>query len=436
MPKMEAMKYFEEHFKGKNANTRSTYLRWFNRFMDYLDMTPEEFYEKGKMIKDGVLNGDIDERDENWIATQLNDYIEHLRQPDNHVREKPFKDGTISQILKAVNAFCKRNKLNVDTANLSKLEVKTYGKRMAVGDQIERMVARSSGRMFELRNTAVVMALKDNGARVSDLTQLTVESYHEAKENVAKMWKLAKMKGSPPPGFAVFEPLKALKTGAFMAVHLGPESTEAIDAYLGDRQTGPLFTKRVADGQGGYVVGDDGLSAGGFSMMLSRLAKEWPEISGHSLRKFHETKCGAGGLAPQLIALLNGVSTGRDSYVQNYYDGTLTRNYIKLYDELRIHKTVDEETQGELLELRAKVKELEDQDRQDVDEIAAMRAELADLHDIVKGLEHYRDIITSMEPTPELLRGITETMKAEEEGASTPELERRVRKLRGSQEEA
>jgi len=75
---MEAMKHFEKHFNGKNSKTKDIYLRWFMRFMSHLDMSPEEFYLKGKAIKDGVMRGEIDERDEDWIADQLNAYITHL----------------------------------------------------------------------------------------------------------------------------------------------------------------------------------------------------------------------------------------------------------------------------------------------------------------------------------------------------------------------
>jgi len=364
----KAMEYFQEHFNGKDPKTKTIYLRWFGRFMEYLEMTPEEFYLKAKEIKDGVLSGDIDERDENWIPDQLNKYITHLRQPNNHVRAKPYADGTITHVLKAVNAFCKKNKLTIDTSDVAKLEVKTYGKSMALADQIQRMIARSSGRMFELRNTAVVLALKDSGVRVGDLTQLTVESYQKAKAN------------SPEPGYAIFDPLKAIKTGAFMAVHLGPEATTALDLYLGDRKTGPLFTKRESDGQGGYEVGDDGLSAGGFSMMLSRLAKEWSEISGHSLRKYHETKCGAGGMPSQLIALLNGVSTGRDSYVKNYEDGSLTRFYVKVYPELKIQSKPSKALANEVQSLEAQNQDLQQQIKQltwEVDSIKAQQHNIA-----------------------------------------------------------
>jgi len=371
---MDAMEHFERHFNGKDSKTKAIYLRWFGRFMEHLDMSPEDFYRKAKMIKDGVLRGEIDERDENWITDQLNTYIAHLRKPNNHVRAKPYADGTITHVLKAVNAFCKKNKLNVDTSDVAKLQVKTYGKHMALADQIKRMIACSTGRMFELRNTAIVTMLKDSGVRVGDLTQLTVEMYHKALGN------------SPEPGYAVFDPLRAQKTNAFMAIHVGQEAIKALDLYLGDRKTGPLFLKREPDGQGGYEVGKNGLSSGGFSMMLSRLAKEWPEISGHSLRKYHETKCGAGGMPPQLIALLNGVSTGRDSYVKNYEDGSLTSFYVKVYDELRIFgeqvsaQKIDDQAE-KIRELEAEVQQLRNGGNS---EIEVLRGEVGELREMLK----------------------------------------------------
>lgn len=50
----------------------------------------------------------------------------------------------------------------------------------------------------------------------------------------------------------------------------------------------------------------------------------------------------------QLIALLNGVSTGRDSYVKNYEDGSLTRFYTKIYPELKIQSRTTENQNQEL----------------------------------------------------------------------------------------
>lgn len=343
-----AKEYFEDALQGKALPTQRTYRRWFERFMEHLEMTPEDFYVKLDSIDREVRAGTMDRRAADWLERRLSGYIRQLR-------EEGFADGTIQHVNKAVSLFLKSNRLpRINSESVDKLKAKTYGQRMArVKDILEmlRRCERANNPFFARRNGSVVMALKDCGLRVSDLSPFKVEDYHKA------------LKASPEPGFAVFDLITSRKTGALAAPHLGPEATEALDEYLGDRVTGPLFPRREPDGDGRYIIGDEGLSDEGFSMMIHRLAIKLEKVSAHSLRKFHETKLGAAGMSPQLVALLQGTDPGgRGSYVQNYYDGTLTREYVKAYDELRVFGAPDrdlEETREALKELQLRMKKLE-----------------------------------------------------------------------------
>jgi len=396
----KSLEYFDAHFNGKSPSTKRIYTLWLQRFFEYHGTTAEEFYSEAKAVKDGVLNGTVDERDIHFVEGKVNEFVEHLRKPGNNYRKKAYAENTINHCVKAVNAYAQKNKLLLDLSEVSKLSTKTYGKSLARPEQIRRVLTLSAGKRFEHRNNSIVLALKDSGIRESDLAVLMVEDYQRARENAVEMGY---------SDFAVFKLMESVKTGAHMAIHMGPEATNSIDDYLGSRETGPLFPRRELDGVGGYMVGDEALSAGGLSMLLSRLCREWGDVSGHSLRKFNETKLAGAGVQSQLLALLHGVSTGRDSYLKNYEDGSLTRAYIGAYDELR------------LFGVGAGLAAQEEMQTQ----IEALQSQLAA---ITKYMETFGD--------PEELRLAVELGRVEKldsQGVDVEELEKRVRSIRESE---
>ncbi len=76
------------------------------------------------------------------------------------------------------------------------------------------------------------MSLKDTGLRPVEVCRIKLKDYRTAKKN------------SPVENIAVFKPVTNNKTGVVMAVHLGFEAIEAIDAYLEDEALNE-FTQRL-----------------------------------------------------------------------------------------------------------------------------------------------------------------------------------------------
>jgi hypothetical protein len=117
-----------------------------------------------------------------------------------------------------------------------------------------------------------------------------------------------------------------LKTKEPAYVHLGPESCVTIDAYIGDRNNGPLFLDRT-----GKSMTDVALT-----MLIGRTASrlhKMDQISAHSFRKTHRTLLES-RIPESYVKKLQGKAT--DTYIRPEETGELTRAYIENYDVLRV----------------------------------------------------------------------------------------------------
>jgi len=323
-----------------SVNTRRQYLREFLRFLRRFNLDPERLYE----LRLQHLKSD-DPRDrriiEGWVRQMM---VEE--------RERGKKPSSVYMIYKAVRSFFQAQNLEFSLRSREKPRVYHEGQRVLTRDQIREMYDRV-GEQNRLRNRALIMLLKDSGLRVSDVANLKVSDYLEAKT-------VYNDAGEP---FKVFYPFETEKTGSYAYIHIGPEAIKAIDEYLEERRREegeldadpPLFINRWGER----------LSPAAISATLWKIAAKIGErkISAHSLRKFHQTMLEAAGMPKNWIAKLQGKTIGDTSapysrpeeMLSSHHMTLLTEAYLKAYDNLRVFTYPREEMER----LRRRIRELE-----------------------------------------------------------------------------
>jgi integrase len=251
------------------------------------------------------------------------------------------KPTTARMIYKTVRFFLKASGIKGFEMDREEKPRAIYnGSRRVTKEQIKELLDKV-GAEFRKRNRAIIMFLKDSGIRISDLSRLNVEDFLEAEE--------IKRGGDR---FKVFKDFTTQKTGDIAKIHIGTEAVEALEPYIGDRRTGPLFLNRSGERLGSNHISE----IIGKMKRRGKLNGKFDKISAHSLRKFHYSNL---NMREDYILLLEGKSTS--VYLDDPED--LTDEYIKNYDNLRIFGTsIDrdeaERLRGEISSLKAQLHNL------------------------------------------------------------------------------
>lgn len=381
----KAFAVWDQDLQRLAPNTQQSYRLGVSRFLTYLDADHEELYE----AKLSDMRSD-DPRDHRRIEKHVSQFMH------KQVREDGLAPTTARRVGVAVTHFMRSQGLTF-TLNRNEWPRGEYiGQRMVQKHQIKTMVENASA-WFRSRNRALIMLAKDSGLRISDIEQLDVDHYLDARS-------------VPVDGevFKEFKPLVTKKTKAIAYVCIGPESVEAIDLYLNERgatRGEPLFL----DQQGNRF------KVTAMSELLRRSSntlEDGDRISAHSLRKYNETMLESAGIPLNWIKRYQGRkvtdSTGPYSNPQDIPD-KLIQTYIQGYDSLRVFTQSHEyETiKQELIQYRADTANLltSQQLRDD---------ELVQLRDDVKRLESEKeDRIKILEARLEkVLRLVEEKAKA------------------------
>ena len=358
--KTTALERFERKLSRRAPGTQRNYRDAFNNFLDWADLDAEELYRLQLDAERGFTNGDAEPYEINQVPELVADYMAEVVKSGksaSHAR----------QTYKATRLFMNASGLTRFKLDPEDKPSSYYsGQASATPEQIRILLDACHGE-FKARNEAIITFLKDSGLRVSDLTERTVEEYLRAKAS------------SPEPGFAIYEPIKTIKEGVYAFVHLGPEATKYIDAYLGDRKTGPLFEGRIRDGRRGEVIGTGPLDADSIVVQILRLSKHLPgggkRISAHSLRKFNRTKFEGAGMPPDWVKKLQGKAAS--TYSRPEDTGQLTKDpkdkhgYIDCYDSIRIFGVQERELEN----LRKRIEELERRETERLDRYKRREAE-------------------------------------------------------------
>ncbi len=334
------------HLASLAESTGRIYRRNLRYFMERWDYTEESLYEARWSHLESR-----DTRDKTTIPNQVKAQMKEM--------VKSGKSGsTARNLYKAVKSFMESQGLDFIVKARDKPARFHNGSQLILKKQIKGLLEHV-GNEFRKRNIAIILTLKDSGLRVGDLSRMNVGHFRDTV-----------IKGRDGEDFAIFEAYTTEKTGAPAFIHLGPEAIEALDQYLETREIGhksPLFVGRQGR-----------MTSGSLSQVVIRLASflgsDGRKITAHSIRKFFQTSLEARGINSNFVGKYNGRqatgSTGAYSLPEEV-PGLLFDTYAKNYDALRLIKN------GNVLELRTRIKELEAKDIQ-IEELRAENREIRD----------------------------------------------------------
>jgi integrase len=330
-----------DYTESLGKDTRALYFRRLAEAMEYIGVKDhDELY--GLQLQ--CLKSD-DPRDRQTLENKVVNLVNQV------VRDGRLKGSSARDYVKAMSSFMKAMGLpfHVDSKRLPKFS--NLGRKIILREQI-RVIYEKPGTEFWHRNRALTMFLKDSGLRISDVRRYNVCDYLDA------------------PTFqhetGTFKDMGAIatqKTSEYAYVYLGPETVEAVDAYLEQRKAGahePLFLDRD-----GKRMTSDALTQ--LFMRLSERLLDGDRIGAHSFRKFQQTQLEAAGVNGNWIKRYQGRkvkdSTGVYSNPQDI-PGQLLETYIEHYDALKVYEVKQalekriEERDDEVQQLRRTIEEM------------------------------------------------------------------------------
>jgi integrase len=309
----KAFNVWDQDLQRLAPNTQQSYRLGVGRFLEYLEADYEELYEaKLSDMRSG------DPRDFRRIEKLVSQFMH------KQVREDGLAPTTARRAGVAVTHFMRSQGLTFVLNRNEWPRGEYIGQRMVQKHQIRTMVENASA-WFRSRNRALITLAKDSGLRISDIEQLDVDHFLDARSVSAD-----------GEVFKEFKPLVTKKTKAIAYVCIGPEAVEAIELYLNERgatRGEPLFL----DQQGNRF------KVTAMSELLRRSSntlEDGDRISAHSLRKYNETMMESAGIPLNWIKRYQGRkvsdSTGPYSNPQDIPD-KLIQTYIQGYDSLRLY---------------------------------------------------------------------------------------------------
>ena len=335
-----AYEYWQEELKLLAPATRQVYVHYFNAFISWLGVSPEELYQWQKRL---IENGD--KRNNREIVHK---FVEYYR---FRIANEGLQGSTILKMNVAVQSFLAANSLEWPIRPRDLPPSNPVGARVILLDEIKQLWDLVSNEN-KLRNRAILMMLKDSGLRRGDVVKMNIEDYLGSR-----------VIETENGDFRVFSSYKTDKTGEIAFLHLGPETVEAVDKYLklDGRTGGALFLDRK----------NKRLGAGSITMFIDRLANyidNGDKLSPHSFRKTHRTLLEA-RIPESYVKKLRGKST--DTYIRPEETGELTRAYIQNYDALRVFRE-----EQELDAVKQELQQYKSNTNSQQYEIEAMRAKL------------------------------------------------------------
>jgi integrase len=332
---------FELKLQTKSDSTQNLYRSMLSKFLDRWNLTAEEMFNEYWEIVQGKKNGSLDPRDADIYETRLALQMKGMV-------DEGYSPSYAHCLKNAVVFFFRSNGLEFSVPSEDLPEKDTRGGNIPSKQDIRRMLNKSIG-MYELRNQALILILKDSGLRVSDIEPLNVEDYLKAKE-MAKDY----------PGFAYWgDGLKTRKRKVIAYPCLGPESTEILDKYLEERKSGPVFIGMEFATGGPRVeweaTGEGRLSTDSIINQIRRLGSKVKNkrISAHGFRKFMINSL-SGDLPEAWIKRLIGkrLPSSDDPYLKPHETGQLLPGYVKAYDSIRVYEPEVLELRDELTKLK------------------------------------------------------------------------------------
>ncbi len=310
-----ALEVWEQDLSIKSENTRIVYRRNFKAFLDRWGVTAEELY--------AMRRADVKSED---TRDQLN--VERMvKVLMAEMSEKGYAASTCRNVSKAMTSFFESQGLPLKIKMKDKPRGAYNGQRLAMVDHIKKMWD-SCPIENQAKNRAILFFLKDAGIRISDLAELSVQDYREARKVTHNLQR-----------FAAFYPIETEKMKVNAFIHIGPEGVEALDTYLEEPRT---WTPTEKDPEEPLFLNAKGkrFTPNCLSALLSRLGEYvgTKKIGAHSLRKFHTTMLESAGVPDNWIKKLQGkkIRGSMAAYSLPEETGELFEAYVKAYPKITI----------------------------------------------------------------------------------------------------
>lgn len=299
------------------SGTKSIYIHEFNRFCKRFDTTAPQLYE---MRKADQISPEPLER------KRIEKKIQVLMA---EMEKKGYSASTCKQVRKAMSSFFEVAGMEIHLKRRHQPQGESKGTLVVTKKQILQIIELMIRSGYRVRNVAIILALKDCGLRIGDLRMLNYGDWLNAET-------VFNERGEP---FKRLDPEKTTKMKVYAYIHFGPESVNAVEAYLK-----PIREKRRGRGETipedwplfESISGWERITEGSLKKMIPATAKKLGlnGIANHSFRKFHRTQLEDAGMPDGWIKKLNGKKAS--VYSQPELTGKLTVKYLECYDALRV----------------------------------------------------------------------------------------------------
>jgi integrase len=326
----------------KSPYTRDPYERRLTNFLNYVDLSPDEFVALGR--KDPTS---IEKKVIAFIATQK-----------ARVEKGEITGATISNFLKAVRLLLEMNDVSLNWKKIRRILPRS--RRYAV-DRIPTLEEiRSILDVADLRGKALTLLFLSSGVREGSIEYFQVQDYSviERDDKIAA-GRLIVYRGEPE----------------MYVVFITAEAVNALDKYIQFRKdhgevihrTSPLFRDKFDPIKGQYGHGKQHSKVKIipmtppavrqyynrllFSIGIRSEKKRRHDFSVHGFRKWFKTRCEIGGMKPVNVETLLNHSTGiSDSYYRPL-ESELFEEYLAVVEQ-HLSVSTENKLKTELEELR------------------------------------------------------------------------------------
>jgi hypothetical protein len=318
----------------RTESTKINYLRDFQRFLDYVDLTPRELYESALNAHnstDQQIKKNIPEKVYNLMVKRL--------------KEDEVTEATASNIKKVISSYLNHFGIELNWNGYTLKYAHDIKEAFGKG-QIRALMENTSG----MRNKAIIMMGKDSGLKSSDLCNLIVREIGPILE-------------SEKLEFFMFDPLNLNnnKKGLKPEPCIGREAIKYIRLWIEERErlgipisdNAPLFCaledkpERITKtGKNISAVNKgDPINSSTISSMMRRIMKksgfEEIKVSTQSFRKYYQTCLEYAGYPLNWICRLIG-SKGKDSSSAYFQPKEkLLKLYEKCYPYLAVYEEIE-----------------------------------------------------------------------------------------------
>ncbi|MCJ7632614.1 tyrosine-type recombinase/integrase [Candidatus Bathyarchaeota archaeon] len=304
----DGMEVWRETLRQKSANTRKEYEYQFARFLQWANMTAQEFRESLKQQWKLREKAD-DPLDVRTVEMKVVAYMNYLKNKSvENAPERKISENTMALARNAITSFCRANGLALEFKRSDFPKPHGSEARMPKANEIKQWLLNAKSQPYH----AAVLVLKDSGLRQSDVVNLRWSQIHDyGKEDLSN------------EGFWGFGKIKTEKEGTMAVPFVGPEASEALKVLQNEKEDDLIFHF------------DAKLLSTNISRIVDRAKGEG--VSGHSLRRFFQTKMENAGLPANWIDRMTGHKLPDNQRAYSLpSEEELFKKYREAYDSLRV----------------------------------------------------------------------------------------------------